>query len=231
MVTDRLKKRLKPLERVLEGGLLIHEIYASIQGESSFAGLPCTFVRTTTCNLRCTYCDTPHAFTGGESMSADAVFAEVERLGIRLVEITGGEPLLQEPIYPLMTRLCEAGYTVLLETSGSLDISRVDERVVRIVDFKTPSSGELDANDYGNIAHLAQGDEVKFVMGSREDYEWARDFTAEHRLTERCQVLMGTVFGQLEPEVLVDWIVEDKLDVRMQLQMHKYIWDPKQQGV
>ena len=231
MLTERMQKRLQPLEKVREGELLIHEIYASIQGESTYAGLPCTFVRTTACNLRCSYCDTYQAFKGGESMDEDSVFEEVERLGIRLVELTGGEPLLQEAVYPLMTRFCDAGYTVLLETSGSLDISRVDERVVRIVDFKTPSSRECGANRYENVAHLTERDEVKFVLGSREDYEWARALIQEHQLSKRCEVLMGTVFTRLEPKTLVDWIVEDKLDVRMQLQMHKYIWDPKKQGV
>ena len=231
MVTDRLAKRMKPLSRVAPGELLIHEIYASIQGESSFAGLPCTFVRTTTCHLRCSYCDSVHAFTQGESMTEDAIVAEVERLGVRLVEVTGGEPLLQPRVYPLMTRLCDAGYTVLLETSGSLDISQVDERVVKIVDFKTPSSGEVDENYYENIEKVTRRDEVKFVLGSREDYLWARALIEEHALSERCQVLMGTVFGKLQPVDLVDWIVEDRLDVRMQLQMHKYIWDPKERGV
>jgi len=222
---------MKPLERAKSGELLIHEIYGSIQGESSFAGLPCTFVRTTTCHLRCTYCDSPHAFTQGESMTPDAVFAEVERLGIRLVELTGGEPLLQEGVYPLMTRFCDAGYTVLLETSGSLDISRVDSRVVKIVDFKTPSSGEVDHNHYENIEKLSKRDEIKFVMGNREDYLWARALMQEHGLSERSQVLMGTVFGKLDPLRLVEWIVEDRLEARMQLQMHKYIWDPKERGV
>ncbi len=231
MVTARIQKRLQPLEDVRAGELLIHEIYASIQGESTYAGLPCTFVRTTACNLRCSYCDTVQAFKGGESMSPDAVFMEVERLGIKLVELTGGEPLLQQAVYPLMTRFCDAGYTVLLETSGSLDISKVDARVIKIVDFKTPSSRESEANDYTNVQHLAETDEVKFVLGSREDYEWARALMAQYDLSERCHVLMGTVFGRLEPRDLVDWIVEDKLDVRMQLQMHKYIWDPKKQGV
>ncbi|MBT6176938.1 MAG: radical SAM protein [Deltaproteobacteria bacterium] len=226
-----MEKRLRPLQDLKVDKLMIHEIYASIQGESTFAGLPCTFIRTTACNLRCTWCDTAHAFGKGNVMEIDAVFNQVSEMGPRLVEVTGGEPLLQPAVLPLMTKFLDAGFQVLLETSGSLDIGQVDSRVVKIVDFKAPGSGEVGANDWSNVEKLAPHDEVKFVLQSREDYEWARNAIQEHRLAGRCELLMGTVFEKLRPETLVEWIVEDNLAVRMQLQMHKYIWDPRQRGV
>ena len=226
-----MEKRLRPLQDLEVDKLMIHEIYASIQGESTFAGLPCTFIRTTACNLRCTWCDTAHAFGKGNVMEIDAVFKQVSEMGPRLVEVTGGEPLLQPAVLPLMTKFLDAGFQVLLETSGSLDIGQVDSRVVKIVDFKAPGSGEVGANDWSNVEKLAPHDEVKFVLQSREDYEWACDAIQEHRLAGRCELLMGTVFEKLRPETLVEWIVEDNLAVRMQLQMHKYIWDPRQRGV
>jgi len=224
-------RRLKPLENLPADGLMLHEVYASVQGESTYAGVPCTFVRTTACHLRCSYCDTPHAFTQGSPWTLEAVVEEVKGLGISLVEITGGEPLLQENVYPLMTRLCDEGHTVLLETSGACDISGVDPRVVRIMDLKTPSSGELAANLWENLEHLTPKDEVKFVVGSREDYLWCREVLERYDLAKRATVLMGVVFSELEPRDLVEWIVEDRLPVRMQLQMHKYIWDAKERGV
>lgn len=226
-----LSRRLKPLERAPDNGLLIHEIYASVQGESTYAGLPCTFVRTSVCHLRCNYCDTGHAFTQGEPMSLDAIVEQVDNLGINLVEITGGEPLLQNNVLPLMTRLCDEGYRVLLETSGACDISVVDSRVVQIVDLKTPSSGEVDANLWSNIEHLKPTDEVKFVIGDKEDFEWCKSVIEKYALDKKCKVLMGVIFGRLEPAELAAWIVEHKLPVRMQLQMHKYIWEPKARGV
>jgi 7-carboxy-7-deazaguanine synthase len=226
-----MEKRLKPLRDLAVDKLMIHEIYGSIQGESTYAGLPCTFVRTTACNLRCTWCDTAHAFGKGKVMEIDEVFDHVSQMKPRLVEITGGEPLLQPAVLPLMTKFLDAGFQVLLETSGSLDIGKVDSRVVKIVDFKAPGSGEVEANDWGNIEKLSPHDEIKFVLQSREDYEWARDVITEHRLAGRCELLMGCVFEKLKLETLVDWIVEDNLPVRMQLQMHKYIWDPRQRGV
>ncbi len=228
---DTRIRRLKPLENAPPDGLMVHEIYASVQGESTYAGLPCTFIRTTACHLRCTYCDTPHAFTQGGPWSVDAVLAEVRRLGISLVEITGGEPLLQPNVLPLMRRLCDEGFEVLLETSGACDISEVDPRVIRIMDLKTPTSGECEANLWANLAHLTPKDEVKFVVGDRDDYQWCRGVIAEHQLDTKATLLMGTVFGRLKPSELVEWIVQDKLAVRMQLQMHKYIWEPDLRGV
>ncbi len=227
----RLQKRLKPLERAPADGLLIHEIFASIQGESSYVGQPCTFVRTTACNLRCTYCDTRHAFVKGEPWSLAAIEAEVARLKNPLVEITGGEPLLQPRALELMIRLCDQGFVVLLETSGSLDISGVDPRVARIVDIKTPSSGEEGANLYANLDLLRPTDEIKFVIGSREDYVWARTLVQSKNLLTRCTVLFGTVFEAITQRDLAEWIIADRLQVRMQLQMHKYIWDPETTGV
>jgi 7-carboxy-7-deazaguanine synthase len=224
-------KRLKPLTQSAPDQLVVHEIYTSVQGESTYAGLPCTFVRTTACNLRCRYCDTKHAFVEGGPMTLDAVFAAVEAKGVKLVEFTGGEPLLQQGTFTLMTRFADAGYTVLLETSGSVDISAVDPRVVRIVDFKTPYSGEVDANLLGNVAHLTPRDEVKLVLADRADYEWARDLIRTHELAARCTVLVSCVFGKLDPKDLVEWLLADKLPVRMQIQMHKVIWAPDERGV
>lgn len=225
------EKRLRPLAQAPADGLVVHEIYASIQGESSYVGLPCTFVRTTACNLRCRWCDTPHAFTQGEPMSLDAVVARVQELGVKLVELTGGEPLLQENVLPLMRRLCDLGYTVLLETSGSVDIRPVDPRVVRIVDFKAPASGEVESNLIDNVQALTSRDEVKLVLADRADYEWARDFMKRHELASRCALLMSPVWGELEPQALARWILEDHLPVRMQVQLHKVVWDPKARGV
>ena len=224
-------KRLKVLDQGAAGDLVVHEIYASVQGESTWAGLPCTFVRTSACNLRCRYCDTPHAFVLGGAMSLDAVMKRVDEIGIKLVELTGGEPLLQEASFTLMKRLCDAGYTVLLETSGSVDIRDVDPRVHRIVDFKTPYSGEVEHNLYDLIDGLRPTDEVKLVLADRADYEWARALIRDNSIDQRCTVLMGCVFGKLDPKDLVAWILEDKLPVRMQIQMHKVIWDTAKRGV
>ena len=226
-----MEKRLRPLANLPEDKLKIHEIYASVQGESTYAGLPCTFIRTTACNLRCTWCDTAHAFGKGDVMTSDEVFEQVSAMGPRLVELTGGEPLLQPAVFPLMTRFLDAGFQVLLETSGSLDIGPVDSRVVKIVDFKPPGSGEVEANDWSNVSKLAPHDEIKFVVQDRVDYDWAKAMIQEHALVGRCELLMSTVFEKLAPETLVQWIMEDGLPVRMQLQMHKYIWDPRQRGV
>jgi 7-carboxy-7-deazaguanine synthase len=212
--------------------LTINEIYESIQGESTWAGLRCVFVRLTFCDLRCSYCDTEYAFYKGEKRPVAAVLEEVLAMATPLVEITGGEPLLQKNVLPLMTALCDAGRTVLIETSGAHDISKIDSRVHRIMDLKTPGSGECARNLWSNIAHLNRGDEVKCVIGSREDYEWSRDRVREHDLENRCAtVLFSPIFGRIEPRQIVEWILEDKLAVRFQLQMHKFIWDPKQKGV
>jgi 7-carboxy-7-deazaguanine synthase len=215
-----------------EDSLVIHEIYASIQGESTFAGLPCTFVRTTGCNLRCTWCDTPQAFHGGTRMPRSEVLARALATGTELVELTGGEPLLQPGVLPLMRELCDAGRTVLIETSGEADVSKVDPRVHKIMDLKAPGSGESARNRWSNLDHIAKGDELKFVLASREDYEWMRDAVRGRELTKRTpNLLASTVFGKLAAKQLVTWVLEDKLPVRVQLQMHKYIWAPETQGV
>ncbi len=212
--------------------LTVNEIYASIQGESSWAGLRCVFVRLTACDLRCTYCDTEYAFYEGKKRAVSEVLAEVLAHDIPLVEITGGEPLLQKNVLPLMTSLCDAGRTVLIETSGAHDISKIDARVHRIMDLKTPSSGECARNLFANIDHLTQRDEVKFVIGSREDYEWSREQVEKFSLPSRCgAVLFSPVFGKIQPVEIVDWILADKLAVRFQLQMHKFVWPPAQRGV
>jgi len=212
--------------------LTINEIYISVQGESTWAGLPCVFVRLTFCDLRCSYCDTAYAFYQGEKREVDDILREVLAFDCSLVEITGGEPLLQKGVLPLMEALCDAGRTVLIETSGAHDISAIDPRVHRIMDLKTPSSGESSRNLYANIDHLCQRDEVKFVVGSREDYEWARAQIAQYDLAPRVgAVLISPVFGKINPRDLVAWILEDKLPVRFQLQMHKFIWEPERKGV
>ena len=212
--------------------LTVNEIYQSIQGESTWAGEPCVFVRLTFCDLRCTYCDTEYAFYEGKKMALDEIVAAVGALQCSLVEITGGEPLLQKNVLPLMTRLADLGHTVLLETSGAHDIAAVDGRVHRIMDLKTPGSGECERNLFSNIEHLGPRDEVKFVIGSREDYEWSRDQVARFRLNQRCRaVLFSPIFGRIDPREIVDWILADRLPVRFQLQMHKFIWTPTQRGV
>jgi 7-carboxy-7-deazaguanine synthase len=216
----------------IEKKLTINEIYRSIQGESSWAGLPCVFVRLTFCDLRCSYCDTEYAFYEGKKMSLKDILEAVANFRCRLVEITGGEPLLQKNVLPLMSMLADADHTVLLETSGAHDISPVDRRVHRIMDLKTPSSGEIDKNLWSNIEHLTSQDEVKFVIGSREDYEWSRAKLLEFDLAKRCHaVLFSPVFGRIDPREIVEWILSDGLDVRFQLQMHKFIWAPTQRGV
>ncbi len=213
-------------------GLTINEIYESIQGESTWAGMRCVFVRLTFCNLRCTYCDTEYAFYEGTKMTLEEIAAKVLSYDCPLVEITGGEPLLQRSVLPLMESLCEAGKTVLLETSGAIDISSVDPRVHRIMDLKTPSSGESEQNRLSNVSHLTMRDEVKFVLGSEQDYEWAKNVIWEFDLTQRCKaVLFSPVFGKIEPQEIVEWVLRDKLNVRFQLQMHKFIWEPSRRSV
>lgn len=215
-----------------EDTLVIHEIYASIQGESTFAGLPCTFVRTTGCNLRCAWCDTPQAFYGGTRMRREDVLEKALATGTHLVELTGGEPLLQPATIPLMKELCDRGRTVLVETSGEADVSRVDPRVHKIMDLKAPGSGESARNRWSNLDHLTDRDEVKFVLADRGDYEWMRSVVREKALPGRTpKLLASTVFGKLAPRDLVRWVLEDKLPVRVQIQMHKVIWAPDAVGV
>lgn len=211
----------------------ISEIFHSIQGESSFAGRPCVFVRTTGCNLRCTWCDTAYAFYGGTDLSVDEILDEVERIGgaCRLVELTGGEPLLQHEIGELAGALLERGYTVLCETSGSVDVGRVPTQVVKIVDFKCPASGEVESNDWDNLEQLdPTRDELKFVIADREDYEWAVEQLCDRGL-DRFVVHFSPEFERMDRQRLAEWILEDGLPVRMQLQIHKFIWDPATRGV
>lgn len=212
--------------------LVIHEIYRSLQGESTFAGLPCAFVRLSACNLRCRWCDTPEAFTGGTRMEVGDVVAKALAFGTTLVEVTGGEPLLQAAVHPLMRALCDAGRTVLLETSGERDISGVDPRVHRIVDLKAPGSGESHRNRWENLPLLTPRDEVKLVLADRTDYEWAREVIARERLAERAgSVLLSCVHGELAPRDLARWVLEDGLPVRVQVQLHKILWGADAKGV
>jgi 7-carboxy-7-deazaguanine synthase len=209
----------------------ITEIFHSIQGESSYAGQPCVFVRLTGCPLRCTWCDTAYAFHGGQDDSIDDVLAKVHRYGCRLVEVTGGEPLAQPESLPLMARMCDAGYTVLLETSGAVDIAPVDPRVHVILDVKCPGSDMTDRMHWPNLSQLAAKDEAKFVLADRADYDWAREILVQYDLANRCTVLFSPVFGSLDVRELAEWILADRPPVRFQLQMHKYIWAPDMRGV
>ncbi len=215
-----------------DGSLVIHEIYASIQGESTFAGLPCTFVRTTGCNLRCVWCDTPQAFHGGTRIARADVRDKALSFGTKLVELTGGEPLLQPAVFPLMSELCDAGKTVLVETSGEADVTHVDPRVHKIMDLKAPGSGESHRNRWTNLEHITERDEIKFVLADRADYEWMRGIITERKLEARTpHLLASTVFGKLAARELVSWVLEDALAVRVQLQLHKYVWSPNATGV
>jgi 7-carboxy-7-deazaguanine synthase len=212
--------------------LTINEIFHSIQGESSRAGQLCVFVRLTACDLRCSWCDTPYAFHEGRKMSVDEVVAAVEAFGSPLVEITGGEPLLQEDVYALMDRLLAAGRTVMLETGGHRPTARVPAAVLKIVDVKCPASGESDRNDWSNLDRLEPHDEVKFVVQDRADYDFAREVIARQDLPSRvAAVLMSPVHGVLDPKTLSEWMLADRLAARLQLQLHKYIWSPTTRGV
>ena len=205
--------------------LKLTEIFLSLQGEARDAGWPTVFVRLTGCPLRCQYCDTAYAFHGGEWWDIDAILAEIARHGVRHVCVTGGEPLSQRRCINLLSRLCDAGYDVSLETSGAIDISDVDTRVSRVLDIKTPGSMEVARNRWDNLPLLTAHDQIKFVICDRADFEWARDVVAEHRLHERCDVLFSPSFTQVQPRELADWIVADKLPVRYQLQLHKILWN------
>lgn len=211
--------------------LKINEIYYSLQGESTMAGLPCIFIRLTYCNLRCTYCDSEYAFYEGTEYSVEKILHEIKKYDCNLVEITGGEPLVQNEVFTLMHNLCDDGYQVMIETGGSLPIKEIDERVKIIMDLKCPSSKMMHKNLYENIAYLKTSDELKFIIGNREDYEWSKSVIDKYSLTEKCIVLFSCVFAELEPVQLTEWILKDKLKVRFQLQIHKYIWEPTKKGV
>jgi len=209
----------------------VTEIFHSIQGESSFAGRPCVFVRLTGCPLRCTWCDSEYTFYGGTDMALDDVLAKARSFGCRLVEVTGGEPLHQPEAFTLIESLCTDGYEVLVETSGAIDITPVDPRAHIIMDVKCPGSGMMDRMDWANLNRLAGKDEIKFVLKDRADYEFARTMVGRHKLAERCPVLFSPSFGELDPRQLSEWVLADTLPVRVQLQLHKFIWDPQTRGV
>jgi 7-carboxy-7-deazaguanine synthase len=230
-IQPSLSQRLRPLQGKPQGQLLIHEVYRSVQGESTFAGLPCVFVRLAVCDARCVWCDTPHAFTLGEARTLDALVEQVRGYQCPLVEITGGEPLLQEEVFALMTRLADNGPTVLLETSGAHDLARVDPRVHVIMDLKCPDSGECPGNRWENLGLMKPSDEIKFVLASRRDFDWAAETIRRHGLDRRFTVLLSPVFGAVEPVHLAEWLLASGLQVRLQLQLHKYIWDPRARGV
>ncbi len=212
--------------------LTVNEIFHSIQGESRRAGEPCVFVRLTACDLRCSWCDTPYSFHEGGKRALDDVIAEVERYQCPLVEITGGEPLLQDEVYPLMERLLELGHTVMLETGGHRSIARVPAAVLKIVDVKCPGSGESHRNHWENLSLVGPNDEVKFVLKDRADYEFAREVIAQHGLHGTAgALLLSPVHGVLDPRVLAEWVLADRLQVRVQLQLHKFIWSPETRGV
>jgi 7-carboxy-7-deazaguanine synthase len=212
--------------------LTVHEIYLSIQGESTHAGRPCTFVRLTACDLRCRWCDTPYAFTGGRKMPVADVVDEVRRLGCPVVEITGGEPLLQRDVYPLMETLVASGHTVLLETGGHVPVDQVPDKVITILDVKCPGSGEADRMYWPNLARLSARDEVKFVIADRADFDYASGIVTHHALADRVRaVLFSPVHGELAPAELARWILEARLPVRLQIQAHKYLWSPDARGV
>ncbi|MBZ4200562.1 MAG: 7-carboxy-7-deazaguanine synthase QueE [Methylotenera sp.] len=207
--------------------LKIHEIFHSIQGESSRIGLPTTFVRLTGCPMRCVYCDTAYAFSGGSNMALDAILSRVAELGAHYVTVTGGEPLAQKDCHGLLSALCDAGYSVSLETGGAMDIAAVDPRVSVILDIKTPGSGELENNLWANLALLKKTDEVKFVLCDRADYDWAKQQLTLHKLPQTCPVVFSPVFSQVNATDLAEWVLADKLPVRMQVQLHKILWGEK----
>lgn len=206
------------------GQLRITEIFLSLQGESRTVGFPTVFVRLTGCPLRCGYCDTSYAFQGGRWMTLDTILAEIASFETHHVTVTGGEPLAQRECITLLTQLCDAGYAVSLETSGALDVSAVDARVVKVMDIKTPGSGEESKNRWQNLQHLSAQDQIKFVLCDRGDYDWAKHILEQHDLLLRYEILFSPCFGQLAPATLADWIIEDKLPVRFQLQLHKILW-------
>jgi 7-carboxy-7-deazaguanine synthase len=205
--------------------LRISELFYSLQGESTTVGLPTVFIRLTGCPLRCTYCDTEYAFKGGQRMAIDEVLAQVKQYKTRHVCVTGGEPLAQPGCQSLLTLLCEQGYNVSIETSGAFDIGGIDPRVMIVMDLKTPDSGEVDKNLFANLGKLKTSDQIKFVICSRQDYEWARELFLEHKMASLCHILFSPSWEQINPTQLADWILEDELDVRFQLQLHKVLWN------
>ena len=209
----------------------INEIYLSVQGESTHTGLPCIFIRLTGCNLRCSWCDTAYAFHEGKNMSIDEILQKVANFEIHLVEITGGEPLMQDNVYTLMKRLIEEGYKVMLETGGSISLERVPKDVIKIMDLKCPGSGEQAKNNLDNLKLLLPHDEVKFVILDKKDYEWSRDIIKRYKINETAHILLSPVFDKLELKEMVKWILEDRLPVRLQTQLHKIIWDKNTIGV
>ncbi|MFT5121402.1 MAG: 7-carboxy-7-deazaguanine synthase [Kiritimatiellia bacterium] len=213
------------------GKLTVNEIFFSIQGESSHIGLPCIFVRLAFCNLRCSWCDSTYTFYEGQELSFDQVMDQIREYPCKLVELTGGEPLAQEEAFPFMTRLCDEGYEVIVETSGSLDISRTDPRVKRIMDLKCPGSGMVARNRYKNIESLRPDDEIKFVIKDRHDYEWAKQTIDTYGLNTICPIIFSPVFDALANIELAQWMLDDGVKARFQMQLHKYIWDPAQRGV
>jgi 7-carboxy-7-deazaguanine synthase len=211
--------------------LKVNEIYFSLQGESTHMGRPCVFVRLTHCNLRCSYCDTEYAFYEGTELTLHEILNKIKSYNCPLIEITGGEPLIQKNVHPLMKALCDSGFEVLLETAGHLDISETDPRVKRIMDIKCPSSGESEKTMWTNIENLRMGDEVKFVVGSQEDLEYSKKIIKTHDLNKRCEVIISPVFNKITNREIADWILQNNLPVRMQIQLHKMIWEPDTPGV
>ena len=211
--------------------LEVTEIYKSVQGESTYMGLPCVFIRLTGCNLRCIWCDTPHAFHDGKKLSIHQIIDEVKSYDINLVEITGGEPLLQKEVFPLMESLLKNKFKVMLETSGSLAINNVPAKVIKIIDLKCPGSGEENKNLWENLNHLTSTDEIKFVIADKTDYEWSKKVLQNYELDKKVPVLFSPVFEKLKLKDLTEWILEDNLPVRLHTQLHKYIWDQKTIGV
>ena len=209
----------------------ITEIFHSIQGESTYAGCPCVFIRLTGCPLRCTWCDTEYAFYGGQELSDEDILSQIRSFDCPLVEVTGGEPLAQPGCFPFISKLCDAGYAVLIETSGAIDITAVDPRTHVILDIKCPGSGMTDRMHWPNVQKLSAKDEAKFVLANRADYDWARDVIAQYDLAKHCTVLFSPVFGTLELRHLAEWVLADRLPVRVQTQLHKHIWTPDMRGV
>ena len=211
--------------------LKINEIYKSIQGESTYMGLPCTFIRLTYCNLRCSYCDTEYAFYEGKDIDIDTIISKVKKLKTKLVEVTGGEPLVQDGCINLLYKLIKNGNKVLIETGGALSIEKIPKEVIVILDIKCPSSNMSDKNLWSNIKLLKKEDQVKFVIGDRNDYDWTKNIIDKYNLNSKCEILFSPVFNKIKPKQIVDWIIDDNLDVRFQLQIHKFIWEPEKKGV